>query len=137
MSRGEDPVSITAPTPRPIWAYGARELAELIASGKLSARDVVQTHLDRIAEVWETRLDRGWNRASFTAANFWDVRMLNRSFSEIAAINWSSANLTGLDQPEHVSRGEVTAGFSEHLESRQWSPATLRTQRIAPARTTR
>jgi len=93
--------------------------------------------LDRIVEVWETRLDRGWNRASFTAANFWDVRMLNRSFSEIAAINWSSANLTGLDQPEHVSRGEVTAGFSEHLESRQWSAATLRTQRIAPARTTR
>jgi hypothetical protein len=81
--------------------------------------------LDRIVEVWETRLDRGWNRASFTAANFWDVRMLNRSFSEIAAINWSSANLTGLDQPEHVSRGEVTAGFSEHLESRQWSAATF------------
>jgi amidase len=44
-------MSVTARTPHPVWTYGARELGELIAGGQLSARDVVQTHLDRIAEI--------------------------------------------------------------------------------------
>ena len=67
--------------------------------------------LDRIVEIWETRLDRGWAKSSFAEGNFWDARSLNRSFSEMAAIGWSDATLIGLDHPEHVSRGAVSAGF--------------------------
>ena len=31
----------------------------------------------RLVQLWETRLDRGWSRASFTEANFWDLRIGN------------------------------------------------------------
>jgi amidase len=44
-------MSVAANTTHPVWTYGARELAELIAGGRLSANEVVQTHLDRISEV--------------------------------------------------------------------------------------
>jgi len=44
-------MSTSPQTDRQAWTYGARELAELIAGGQLSARAVIQTHLDRIAEV--------------------------------------------------------------------------------------
>ena len=33
------------------WTRGAGELAQLIRSGELTARHVIQEHLDRIAEV--------------------------------------------------------------------------------------
>ena len=29
---------------------------------------------ERVVQIWETRHDRGFNQASFTEANFWDVR---------------------------------------------------------------
>jgi len=40
---------------------------------------------ERVVQLWETRKDRGFNQASFTEANFWDVREQNRSFEEVAA----------------------------------------------------
>jgi hypothetical protein len=51
---------------------------------------------DRLVELWETRLDRGINQASFTEANFWDVRAQNHSFAEVAALTYSEANMTGV-----------------------------------------
>ncbi len=44
-------MSVSEQTDRALWAHGAGELAALIASGQVSARTVVEAHLDRIAEV--------------------------------------------------------------------------------------
>src|SRR5438034_9774953 len=49
---------------------------------------------ERLVELWESRADRGWTNASFTHANFWDVRDLNHSLSAVGAMSWSTANLT-------------------------------------------
>jgi putative ABC transport system permease protein len=66
---------------------------------------------ERLVEVWESRVDRGWTHSSFTYANFWDVRDMNRSLSSMGALAWSTANLTGSGTPERLSAGQVTTGF--------------------------
>jgi putative ABC transport system permease protein len=70
---------------------------------------------DRLLTIWETRLDRGIDQASFTEANFWDVRSYNHSFSEVGAYHYDEANLTGLGPAEKVVACEVTAGFFRTL----------------------
>ena len=70
---------------------------------------------DRLAEIWETRLDRGIDQASFTEANFWDLRAQNHSFEEVAAIHSFEANMTGAGPAEKVSGSAVTAGFFRTL----------------------
>src|SRR5690349_7573953 len=44
---------------------------------------------ERVVEVLETRLDRGWTSASFTHANFWDVQDMSHSFAAVGALEWS------------------------------------------------
>jgi predicted permease len=70
---------------------------------------------DRVAQLWETRLDRGMNRISFTEANFWDLRAQNHSFEEVAAIHSFEANMTGAGPAEKVSGSAVTVGFFRTL----------------------
>ena len=70
---------------------------------------------DRLVELWETRLDRGFDQASFTEANFWDVRAQNHSFEEVAALHFDEANMTGVGPAEKVSVMSVTAGFFRAL----------------------
>jgi len=70
---------------------------------------------ERLVQVWETRLDRGWNQATFTHATFWDVRDMNKAFSAMGAITWGSINLAGKDSPELLSVAYVTAGFLRAL----------------------
>ena len=70
---------------------------------------------DRLVQVWESRLDRGWNQSSFTHANFWDVQDMNRSFSAIGAITFGSINLAARDNPELLSVAYVTTGFLRAL----------------------
>jgi putative ABC transport system permease protein len=48
---------------------------------------------DRLVRIWETRLDRGWQRASFTHANFWDIKARNRTFDGIEALRGRSMTL--------------------------------------------
>jgi hypothetical protein len=68
-----------------------------------------------IVELWETRRDRGIDQASFSEANFWDVRAQNRSFEELAAYHYGEANLTGAGPAEKVTVSSVTAGFFRTL----------------------
>ncbi|MBO0724425.1 MAG: ABC transporter permease [Blastocatellia bacterium] len=68
-------------------------------------------NVDRVVDLWETRVDRGIDRMSFTEANFWDVRSQNRSFEEVAALNYYEANMTGAGPAEKVAGSVVTAGF--------------------------
>ena len=66
---------------------------------------------ERVAQLWETRQQRGIKQASFTEANFWDVRAQNRSFEGLAAQHYDEANLTGLGPAEKVTVISVTSGF--------------------------
>jgi putative ABC transport system permease protein len=54
---------------------------------------------DRLLSLWETRLDRGIDQASFSEANFWDLRSYNHSFVDVGAYHYDEANLTGLGPP--------------------------------------
>jgi putative ABC transport system permease protein len=66
---------------------------------------------DRLVQIWESRLDRGWDRASFTHANFWDLRDLNSTFEDLGTLKHTSFNLTGFDYPERLRGGRISAGF--------------------------
>lgn len=70
---------------------------------------------DHLLSIWETRLDRGIDQASFSEANFWDVRSYNHSFVEVGAYHYDEANLTGLGTAEKVTAIEVSAGFFRTL----------------------
>src|SRR5579863_2671460 len=70
---------------------------------------------DRVVQLWETRHDRGFNKTSFTQANFWDVRAQNHTFDEIAAYHYGDANLTGNGPAEKVTCIAVSAGFLRAL----------------------
>ncbi|MGA3039687.1 MAG: ABC transporter permease [Bryobacteraceae bacterium] len=71
--------------------------------------------VNRVVELSETRLDRGFNQTSFTEANFWDVRAQNHAFEEVGAYHYGEANLTGNGPPEKVTCTLVSAGFFRTL----------------------
>jgi predicted permease len=71
--------------------------------------------MDRLVELTETRLHRGFTQASFTEANFWDLRALNRVFEEIGAYHSGEANLTGNGPAEKITATAVSAGFFRAL----------------------
>jgi predicted permease len=66
---------------------------------------------ERLVQIWESRPDRGWRRASGTEANFWDFRELNRSFEDLGAVRATGLNLTGWGFPERLRAGQISAGF--------------------------
>ncbi|UCC83925.1 MAG: ABC transporter permease [Gemmatimonadota bacterium] len=66
---------------------------------------------DRLVQVWESRVERGWTHAGMNPANFWDFREQNGAFEDLGALFYSSLNLTGLGYPERVSAGFISAGF--------------------------
>jgi len=70
---------------------------------------------DRLVQLWETRQDRGIDQASFSEANFWDVRAQSHAFEAVAAYHYDEANLTGMGQAEKVTAIEITAGFFHTL----------------------
>ncbi|HKQ79006.1 MAG TPA: ABC transporter permease [Blastocatellia bacterium] len=55
------------------------------------------------------------NRASTSPPDYLDYRAQNRSFDELAAMMFSSFNLTGTGEPERVTGGAVTANFFQAL----------------------
>jgi putative ABC transport system permease protein len=70
---------------------------------------------ERLVSIWETRVDRGWNQASFTRANFWDIQDQNRTFDGIAAMEYTSVNLTGTGYPERLRLSLISAEFFQVL----------------------
>jgi len=61
----------------------------------------------RLVQIWETRNDRGINQASFTEANFWDVRAQSQTFEDVAAYYYGEANL---DQQRTRGKSYVYGG---------------------------
>ncbi|MGD8277374.1 MAG: permease prefix domain 1-containing protein, partial [Gemmatimonadota bacterium] len=55
---------------------------------------------ERLVQVWESRVDRGWDRASVAPGNYWDLRDMNRVFEDLGAYRFSSANLMDGDYPQ-------------------------------------
>jgi len=65
----------------------------------------------QLVRIWESRLDRGWTRASFTRANFWDIKARNRTFDGVGAFRGLNMTLGGFEYPEQVTAGRISAGF--------------------------
>src|SRR5262245_26747655 len=61
--------------------------------------------------VWSWGEFSGGNRASTSPPDFLDYRAQSQSFEELAAMTFSSFNLTGAGEPERVIGSSVTANF--------------------------
>src|SRR5574338_129538 len=70
---------------------------------------------DRIVEVWMSFPERGIEQTSWSHGHFWDARDMVRSFEELGAIDFGSANLTGAGEPQQLDAVRVNAGFFKVL----------------------
>ena len=70
---------------------------------------------DRLVQVWGSMPSRGLGSMTLTEANFWDMRDMNQSLSEMGALHGASFTLTGFEMPERVSGATVSAGFFRGL----------------------
>ena len=61
----------------------------------------------RLVIVWEQNIQRGWHTNVVSAANFDDWRRKNTVFSEMAAVDPTSFNLTGDDEPMEIGGERV------------------------------
>ena len=61
--------------------------------------------------VWEQNLPRGWHNNVVSAANFDDWRRQNTVFTDMAAVDPTSFNLTGTREPQEVEGEHVTANL--------------------------
>jgi putative ABC transport system permease protein len=65
----------------------------------------------RLVQVWEARPQKGWQQASFTEANFWDVRAMSKAFEDVGAFTLADMTITGSGAPQHLTVGRVSAQF--------------------------
>jgi putative ABC transport system permease protein len=70
---------------------------------------------DRVVQIWQTRLDRGIEKAGLAGANFWDLRAQNHSFEEVASIYFDETVLTGSGPAVKVSTQMITPGLFRAL----------------------
>ena len=70
---------------------------------------------ERLVSLWESRRDRGWTQSSFTSAGFWDVQEMNRAFDGVAAMDYSTITLTGVDSPARLRLSRISANFFQVL----------------------
>ncbi len=66
---------------------------------------------DRIVQVWMAFPERGIEQTSWSHGHFWDARDMVRSFEDLGAIDFGSANLTGVGDPQQLEAVRVNAGF--------------------------
>src|SRR5262245_11290045 len=66
---------------------------------------------DQVVMVWEDRTAAGFPRNTPAPGNYRDWRLMNRSFTDMAAIKFAFANLTGDGAPEVVLGRAVTTNF--------------------------
>jgi putative ABC transport system permease protein len=72
---------------------------------------------DRLVLVWQSRANDPRNRNIVSAPNYWDWRLQNDVFSEMAIFDSAGKgyNLSGDGEPERVSGVRVSAGFFDVL----------------------
>ncbi len=66
---------------------------------------------DRIVQIWMAFPERGLEQTSWSHGHFWDARDMVRSFEDLGAIDFGSANLTGVGDPQQLEAVRVNAGF--------------------------
>ncbi len=66
---------------------------------------------ERLVQVYESHMERGWDRFSFSMPNAIDIRDRNASFRGVGFYGGRQATLTGDDTPQQISLGTVTPGF--------------------------
>ncbi|MCI0657310.1 MAG: ABC transporter permease, partial [Acidobacteria bacterium] len=68
---------------------------------------------ERLVQIWENNLPKGWDESSVAAANFYDWRSQSQSFDEMALYYNESFALTGSGDPERVAGMAGTANLLE------------------------
>ena len=71
---------------------------------------------DRLVVIWQQNLHRGWSENDVSAANFLDWKKQNHVFTDIAAFETGSFNLSGGSKPEEVAGQRVTTNLFSLLE---------------------
>jgi putative ABC transport system permease protein len=66
---------------------------------------------DQLVMIWEDAAFAGFPRNTSSAASYQDIKTQNRVFSEVAAMDFRSFNLTGDGEPQKVEVRGVTANF--------------------------
>jgi putative ABC transport system permease protein len=81
-------------------------------------RPLSYPNADQIVMVWGTNPGGfGWRgKTGFSALNFLDYQEQNQVFAHLATFNGPDFTLTGVDNPERIQGGRVTAGFFNVLE---------------------
>ncbi|MBI4475075.1 MAG: ABC transporter permease [Acidobacteria bacterium] len=69
---------------------------------------------DRLVQVSAFLSERNLT-TTFSEANFWDMRDMNRTFEEFGALHGESFSLTDAGAPQRVSGASVSAGFFRSL----------------------
>jgi putative ABC transport system permease protein len=104
----------------PVFALAAIGTLALGIGANTTIFSLVQTMLletlpyqnpDEIVVVFEDRTAAGFPRNPTAAGNYHDWRVMNRSFTDMAATAFAFANLTGDAAPELVIGRRVTANF--------------------------
>ena len=70
---------------------------------------------DRLVQVYESHVERGWDRFSFSMPNAIDVRDLDGPFEGVGLFGGRQATMTGDGTPQQISLGTVTPGFFDVL----------------------
>jgi putative ABC transport system permease protein len=69
------------------------------------------TDPDRLVMIWEDAAFAGFPRNTPSAANYADVKNQNHVFTDVAALDFRTFNLTGDGEPQKVEARGVTANF--------------------------
>jgi predicted permease len=86
------------------------------------------SHPERLVAVWEDASRIGFARNTPAPGNFVDWRRMNQSFTDMAALRYVGANVTGGDRPEFVLGRGVTANFFDVLGARPVAGRTFTEQ---------
>jgi putative ABC transport system permease protein len=70
---------------------------------------------EKLVAVWEDNSSIGFPRNTPAPANFFDWRRMNDVFTDMAAIRWDRANVTGGQEPELISGRRVMANVLDVL----------------------
>ncbi len=70
---------------------------------------------ERLVHVWASETRKGLLKLRVSLPDFEDWKRRNRVFSDLAAFNYTSEDLTGQDKPEQISAGRVSANIFDLL----------------------
>ncbi len=93
---------------------GANTAIFSVVNGAL-LRPLPYPDADRIVTLWQRNNQSGAKESGASSANFLDWQSRSQNFSEMAAAEPYSLNLTGQDEPEAFRAWLVTAGFFQIL----------------------